>query len=102
MPIFDTVAKNMAAETMGTQENVPDIQVRLGARTLHSHATKLGNPRTSRRCVCVYVCVCMRCALTCMCRCATWTRQVLTVYFNADMLAGAGQGVQPGQGAHDP
>lgn len=30
MPIFDTVAKNMAAEGMGTQEEVPDIQVRGG------------------------------------------------------------------------
>eukprot|EP00983_Pelagomonas_calceolata_P124276 1161090-Pelagomonas_calceolata.AAC.5 len=27
MPIFDSVAKNMAAENLGTQENVPDIQV---------------------------------------------------------------------------
>jgi len=29
MPIFDSVAKNMAAENLGTQENVPDIQIKV-------------------------------------------------------------------------
>ncbi|KAF5843598.1 minichromosome maintenance protein 4 [Dunaliella salina] len=29
MPIFDSVATNMAAENLGTQENVPDIQVKV-------------------------------------------------------------------------